>query len=216
MLPYLDHLWLYFVLLVGIIAVPGMDMLLVMANALSGGRRAGLAATAGIMLGGATHTLIGLAAVTLLSQLIPQLFTAMLVIGSLYMMWIGYTLARSHIEVDHVSAVSRRPISRVFWQGYLTCIVNPKAWMFIMSVLPQFLKPSFGPLLPQAIVMGVMTIVTQGVIYGGLATAAARSRDALVGNPSITVWIGRAAGWMLIAVAAFALWEALVAAPRPV
>ena len=53
MLAYLEHLWLYFVLLVGIVVVPGMDMMFVLANALTGGRRAGLAATAGIMLGGA-------------------------------------------------------------------------------------------------------------------------------------------------------------------
>ena len=52
-------LWLYFVLLVGIIVVPGMDMLFVLANALSGGRQAGIAATVGIMLGGICHTIFG-------------------------------------------------------------------------------------------------------------------------------------------------------------
>ena len=81
--------------------------------------------------------------------------------------------------------------------------------MFVMSVVPQFLKPEFGPLLPQAIVMGVMTVTVQAAIYGGLALAALKSRDALVSNPATTIWIGRAAGWMLIAVAAFTLWEAV-------
>lgn len=208
-MEYVQHLWLYFVLLVGIILVPGMDMMFVLANALVGGRQAGLAATTGIMLGGATHTVIGLAAVALLSKYIPQLFSVMLVAGSLYMMWIGLALARSHIEVDQVSAAFRKSVSRIFWQGYVTCIVNPKAWMFVMSVVPQFLKPAFGPLLPQALVMGAMTILTQGAVYGGLAIAAVRSREALVSNPSTTVWIGRIAGWLLIAVAAFTLWEAL-------
>lgn len=208
-MEYFQHLWLYFVLLVGIIVVPGMDMMFVLANALVGGRRAGMAATAGIMLGGAAHTVIGFAAVALLSQLVPKVFNVMLIAGSLYMMWIGYTLIRSHVTVDSVGRTTEKPVAKIFWQGFLTCIVNPKAWMFVMSVVPQFLKPDYGPLLPQAIVMGIMTIAVQAAIYGGLALGALRSRDALVKNPQTTVRIGQAAGWLLVVVAAFTLWEAL-------
>lgn len=70
-MTYFEHLWLYFALVAGIVIVPGMDMLFVLANALVGGRRAGMAATAGIMLGGAAHTVIGLALVIVLATLIP-------------------------------------------------------------------------------------------------------------------------------------------------
>src|SRR5437899_11483956 len=49
-MSYTENLWLFFILLFGIIAVPGMDMLFVLANALTGGGNRGLAATAGIML----------------------------------------------------------------------------------------------------------------------------------------------------------------------
>lgn len=208
-MAYFEHLWLYFVLLVGIIVVPGMDMLFVLANALVGGRPAGIAATAGIMLGGLCHTAIGFAAVVVLTELIPSLFTPMLIVGSLYMMWIGWTLARSAIEVDHVGRVATKPLGAVFVQGLVTCLVNPKAWMFVLSVVPQFLKPEYGPLVPQAVVMGIMTVAVQAAIYGGLAFAALKSREALVSNPSTTIWIGRAAGWLLMAVAAFTLWEAV-------
>lgn len=58
-MTYAENLWLYAVLVFGIVVVPGVDMLFVLANALTGGRRAGLAATAGVMLGGAAHTLFG-------------------------------------------------------------------------------------------------------------------------------------------------------------
>lgn len=210
-MAYFDHLWLYFVLLVGIIIVPGMDMMFVLANALVGGKRSGMAATAGIMLGGIAHTIIGFAAVALLSKLLPQLFSVMLVAGSLYMMWIGWTLARSAITVDGIDKAQDKPLATIFLQGFITCIVNPKAWMFVMSVVPQFLKPEFGPLLPQAIVMGVMTVTVQAAIYGGLALAALKSREALVTNPATTIAIGRGAGWLLIAVAVWTLWESVSA-----
>ncbi len=161
-MAYFEHLWLYFILLVGIIIVPGMDMMFVLANALTGGRRAGLAATAGIMAGGATHTVIGLAAVAILSRFLPPVFSAMLVIGSLYMLWIGWQLSKSSIEVDTVETAARKPVGRVFGQGLITALVNPKAWMFVMSVFPQFMKPDYGPLLPQALAMGILTISVQG------------------------------------------------------
>ena len=56
-MTYSENLWLFFLLLTGIIVVPGMDMVFVLASALSGGRKAGLSATFGIMAGGLVHTL---------------------------------------------------------------------------------------------------------------------------------------------------------------
>jgi len=206
---YFEHLWLYFALVAGIVIVPGMDMLFVLANALVGGRRAGMAATAGIMLGGAAHTVIGLALVIVLATLIPAVFNVMLVAGSLYMMWIGRSLLRSTIQIDAIEIERPRPVGRIFLQGLITCLVNPKAWMFVLSVFPQFLKTEYGPLLPQAVVMGIMTVVVQGSIYGGVALAAVKGRGALVSNPAATIWIGRGAGALLLAVAAITLYEAI-------
>lgn len=206
---YATALWLYFVLLVGIIVVPGMDMFFVLANALTGGRQAGLAGTAGIMLGGICHTLFGTVFVVGLSNLVPAISTAMLVVGSLYMLWIGLSLLRSTIEVHSVAKAARRPIPAIFAQGLLTCILNPKAWLFVLAVFPQFMKPEYGPIALQALVMGAMTIAVQMVVYGGLALAAGKGREALTGHPGATVWIGRCAGALLMAAAVFALSEAL-------
>ena len=56
-MTYSENLWLFFLLVSGIIIVPGMDMVFVLASSLSGGRKAGLSATFGIMAGGLVHTL---------------------------------------------------------------------------------------------------------------------------------------------------------------
>lgn len=204
-MTYLENLWLFTLLLAGIIIVPGMDMIFVTANALTGGRRAGVAATSGIMLGGAFHTLFGTIAVTALSTLVPQLAGPMLVIGSAYMIWIGYTLAKSAIVIDGIEASKLHRTARIFTQGLITCLLNPKAWAFILAVYPQFMRPEYGPFWQQALVMGALTLMLQAAVYGGLALAAAKGRDALVSKPEITIWIGRAAGWLLMAVAALLL-----------
>jgi threonine/homoserine/homoserine lactone efflux protein len=204
-MSYGENLWIYFLLLAGIIVVPGMDMMFVLANALTRGRRAGIAATLGLMVGGVCHTLFGTVAVAGLSRLIPTVSGVMLIAGSAYMMWIGLTLARSSIVVDRVDDGLVRSSRTVFGQGIVTCLLNPKAWLFILAVYPQFMSPIYGRLWPQAVVMGTMTVATQFVVYGGLALAAARGRDALVTNPGLTIWVGRAAGLLLMAVAAYTL-----------
>lgn len=206
-MTYTENLWLFSLLLAGIIVVPGMDMIFVIANGLTGGRRAGIAATTGIMLGGAFHTLFGTVAVTVLATLVPQLAAPMLIIGSAYMIWIGYTLAKSAIVVDDIEASRLHRTARIFGQGLVTCLLNPKAWLFILAVYPQFMRPQYGPFWQQALVMGALTLALQGLVYGGLAIAAAKGRDALVSKPGITIWIGRAAGWLLVAVAVLMLVE---------
>lgn len=202
-MTYVENLSLFFVLLTGIIAVPGMDMIFVLANALTGGRRAGLAATFGMVAGGACHTLFGTLAVAGLSRLIPAVSGPMLMIGSAYMIWIGITLVRSSVVVDAVEGTKIRSANIVFSQAVVTCLLNPKAWLFILAVYPQFMKPGFGPLWSQALAMGTMTALVQCVIYGGLALTAASGRDALVSNPRVTIWLARASGIGLVAIASY-------------
>ncbi|CDX37288.1 Lysine exporter protein (LYSE/YGGA) [Mesorhizobium sp. SOD10] len=208
-MSYAENLWLFFVLLFGIIAVPGMDMLFVLANALTGGSNRGLAATAGIMLGGAVHTLNGAIGVGLLMHFVPILFTPLLIAGAAYMAYIGISLMRSSITVGDDGPTGSRSAWKAFRQGLVTCLINPKAYLFILAVYPQFLKPAYGPIWMQATIMGLLTVATQAAIYGGLAVTAGRSRSLLVDNPGATILAGRAAGLLLFAVSIFTAWEGL-------
>src|SRR5438128_2696067 len=105
-MTYAQNLWIFFALLFGIIIVPGMDMMFVLANALTGGRRLGLAATAGVMAGGLAHTAFGALGVGVLLKLAPALFTGMLLAGAAYMAWIGLSLARSTIAIGAIEGAA--------------------------------------------------------------------------------------------------------------
>lgn len=204
---YAENLWIFTALLFGIIVVPGMDMLYVMTNALTGGRRAGFAAVFGIMLGGMVHTLTGTLGVSVLSFVMPWLRDPLILIGAAYMVWIGYGLIRSMITVDAVGTVKRRPLPVIFRQGLVTCLINPKAYLFIMAVYPQFMKLQYGSLWRQAVIMGLLTILMQFAIYGVIALAAATSRDFLLTNRAATIYTGRAAGLLIILAALWTAWE---------
>lgn len=209
-MEYTAHLWLFALVLFGIIVVPGMDMVFVLANALAGGTRAGLAAIFGIMLAGLVHTLTGTLGVTILAAILPQLFLPMLLAGAAYMIWIGLGLMRSSIVVNEVEGGAERSLFSTFGRGFLTCMLNPKAWLFVLAVIPQFMKPAYGSLLQQATVMGLMTIVLQFLVYGMVALGAGRARSLLTGNATATVAVGRAAGALIVLAALFTAWEGWV------
>jgi threonine/homoserine/homoserine lactone efflux protein len=201
-MTYAQNLWLFAVLVFGIIAVPGMDMFFVIANALTGGRARGLMATAGVMTGGVFHTIFAALFVGATTALPPYVFTAILIAGAAYMAWIGWTLVRSSITVSSLGSEGAGSMRQAFMQGFVTCVLNPKAYMFTLSVYPSFMLPSYGPVWSQALAMGLITVVTQAIIYGGLGLAAAKSRDFLTGFPGVTIWIGRVAGALFLIVAA--------------
>jgi threonine/homoserine/homoserine lactone efflux protein len=125
------------------------------------------------------------------------------------MSWIGFTLIKSAITVDDFGKANTKSKWSAFRQGFITSILNPKAYVFILATYPVFIQPNYGPVWSQAMVMGVLTILTQFGIYGGLALAAAKSRDLLMSNPVVTISIGRGAGMMFILVAVLTVWHAI-------
>ena len=143
---------------------------------------------------------------------LPFLSKPLLIAGAPSMAYTGITLMRTSITIGHDGPAGSRSAWKAFYQGLMTCLINPKAYLFILAVYPQFLKPDYGPIWMQATVMGLMTIATQAAIYGGLAVSAGRSRELLVANPRATVLAGRAAGLLLFAVSVFTAWEGLRAA----
>lgn len=205
---YSENLWIFFTLLFGIIIVPGMDMALVLANSLSNGRSSGLAATAGVMTGGLLHSLYAALGVGALLHFFPALFNILLIAGAVYVAWIGYALLRSSIVMKDAGAASATWLTRVFGQGIVTCLFNPKAYLFMLAIYPQFVKPEYGSVWMQALVMAAMIAAVQAGIYGSLALFAGRSRYWLQNNPGMTVIIGRSAGLLLIAIAALTLFRA--------
>ncbi len=208
-MSYAENLWLFFLVLFGIIILPGMDMLFVLASALTGGKRTGLSAASGMSAGGMVHSLYGALCVGMLAAWMRSLFLPLLVAGAAYMVWIGVGLMRSAITVNGDEAQASASVRKAFWRAVLTCLSNPKAYLFMMAIYPQFLKPDYGPIWMQGLVMGAMVAITQFTVYGALALTADKSRAWLVSSPAATIFIGRAAGFMLIAAALVTLWEAL-------
>jgi threonine/homoserine/homoserine lactone efflux protein len=196
------NLWLYFVVVFGIVALPGMDMAYVMGSSMLGGRRAGLAAVAGIVAGGVCHVAMGALGIAAVLQLWPPLYDIMLAAGAAYIGWMGWSLLRSSAMFEPGGLSAAVAPALAFRRALITSLVNPKAYMFMLAVFPQFLHPGQGAIWMQAGVLGLITWLTQATVYGGLAVAAGQASGWFQGNPQAAQWTARGMGVVLIGVAA--------------
>jgi threonine/homoserine/homoserine lactone efflux protein len=202
---HMDPLWLFALLSIGIMVVPGMDMAFVLSSALVDGRRAGFAAVAGMVAGAVVHVTMGALGIGLLLQVAPAAFNALLAAGALYVGWIGWSLLRSKVALGPAEGTPPRALERIFGKAALTCLLNPKAYLFTLAVFPQFLRPDRGPIATQAIAMWAIVATTQVVVYGAVAVGAARLRDSLDERPAAQARLGHAVGVLLLATAAWTL-----------
>jgi threonine/homoserine/homoserine lactone efflux protein len=197
------HLWLFFVFVLGIMILPGLDMAYILGSALAGGRKSGAMALAGVAAGGTCHTIAGVLGISVLLKLYPAAFRLLLLAGALYIAWIGLTILRSASVFHLHPATARRSPWGTFRQGMVTCLLNPKAYLFMLAVFPQFLRPEYGALWIQGVAMWLIILLGMAGVYGPLAYAAGSFRTWLEGNPASAVNVSRGVGAMFMVVAVF-------------
>ena len=200
-------LLLFAALVFGIVVLPGLDMAFVMGSSLTAGRRHGLAAVAGVVTGAACHVVLTTLGISVLLKVIPAAFNALLLAGALYIAWIGISLLRA----DSAFGIQRQGRAASAWvtfrRGTVTCLMNPKAYLFMLAVFPQFLHAEDGPLWSQSLVLWLIIASTQFAVYGAVALAAARARGWLVRRPGAGVAVARVVGTVLIGAALFTGFE---------
>lgn len=200
---HVEQLWLFFALVFGIMVLPGLDMAFVLGSTLAGGRRRGFAALAGVVAGGVCHVVMTALGISVLLKWIPGAFNALLLAGALYIAWIGLSLMHSDAAPTMRPDAPRRSHAATFRQGMLTCLLNPKAYLFMLAIFPQFLRPEHGPIAMQALVLWLIIALNQLCVYGGLALIADRARAWLQGKPTAGMLATRCVGALLIAAAMF-------------
>lgn len=199
-MTHAPQLWVFFVLVFGVVLLPGMDMAFVLASALTGGRRAGFYAVAGIVTGGAFHVAMATLGLSVVVTLIPGALRALLLVGSLYTAWIGISILRAaSVVLPDAEAVAARV---VFRRAAGTNLSNPKAYLFTLAVIPQFVRPQ-GNLWFQALVLWLICAVNQVGIYGTLAVVAGQARSFLFRRPRVLVAVQRTVGVLLLIAAVF-------------
>lgn len=153
--------------------IPGPSVLLVIGQSLSRGTRAALACVVGDLSGGIvvmTASYLGLGLILAASS---SAFMILKWAGVAYMAYLGISqilVARRLTEISDIPVASTRGS---LGTGFLTGVLNPKAIMFYMAFLAQFIEPN-APQLPQFMILLVTSAVIVGVVLGGYALLAAQ------------------------------------------
>jgi len=182
-------LWgLFVVASVALLLTPGPAVLYIVARSVKQGRAAGLVSVLGIHLGTAVH--IAAAAVGLSALIVSSAFAFAIVkyLGAAYLIWIGIRTFMAKDPPPEAPAAPAEPLRRVFRDGFVVNLFNPKTAIFFLAFLPQFLDPARGALQAQILVLG-LTFMGLGVMSDAMyALAAGAAGDFVRRNRRLLRW----------------------------
>ena len=176
---------------------PGADMAYVVARSLAQGRKAGLVSALAITAGCCVH--VGLATIGLAALLAqsPLAFRVLQYAGAAYLVFIAWRLLRSAPDERQGAAAAAASLGRIFLQGVVTNVLNPKVALFILAFLPQFVDPARGPAWAQMLLLGGLFCISGTIVNGAIALMAARAGRAVGGSGRATRWLRRASAGIL-------------------
>lgn len=191
----------YLVVLAVATVMPGPTNMLIVANGMRHGVRAGLLNVAGTLVGLTVMIAVAGIGLTSLIELAGHWFTWLKLVGAAYLCWIGWKMIRMSGERQaHAAPAPRRGF---FLQGLLVSLGNPKQLLFFGALLPQFVDPAGSHVL-QITVLGVTALVFAAASDGSYAVASGSIGQRL--TPRLMRNIGRIGGGFLIG---GGLWVAL-------
>lgn len=190
-MPLPDPVHLAFFLAAALVLslTPGPGILYVAARTLAGGRGEGLASSFGTGLGGLVHVAAGAAGVSALMLASAEAFTALKLLGALYLIYLGiksWRAADLPLDAGRVAAAGSR---RAFREGMLVEAFNPKTAAFFLAFIPQFVAPAAGAgagsVALQFALLGLVCVVLNTSVDVGVAYAASGLRDRLIARPKL-------------------------------
>jgi len=189
------------------LAVPGPSVVYVVARATAHGRRAGLWSMAGLETGAALHVVAAAAGLAALLARSPALFDAVRWTGAAYLVWLGVRELRATRPRTRGEGAGEAPGPaaprrwRLFADGVLVDVLNPKTALFFLAFLPQFADPARGPVAPQLALLGGLFVGLAALVDSAYALLADRMSWRLRASEPARRRLGRASGGVYLALA---------------
>jgi threonine/homoserine/homoserine lactone efflux protein len=172
-LPAASTVFAFALLCLGMSLTPGPNMMYLVSRSICQGRRAGLVSLGGVGLGFLVYMLAAAFGITALLLAVPLAYDGLRLTGAAYLLYLAWQAlrpgGRSPFQVRDLPVDSNR---RLFAMGLVTNLLNPKAAMMYLSLLPQFIDPARGNVLTQSLALGSLQIIISLSLNALIATAA--------------------------------------------
>jgi threonine/homoserine/homoserine lactone efflux protein len=180
---------------------PGADFLFILGRSAAGGFGAGVRAALGVGAGCCVHMMAAALGLSALLATSAAAFSAVKWAGAAYLVYLGVALLRKRGGfATHMS--ERREVTsmrRVFWQGFLTNVLNPKVALFFLAFVPQFIDTGSSTKIQAFLLLGVIFNINGtawNVFVAWSASALTRRLDA---TARIGLWVNRCLGALFVA-----------------
>jgi threonine/homoserine/homoserine lactone efflux protein len=205
-MPSLATLALFSLAAVALAVVPGPAVTYIVTQSVDKGRRAGLVSALGVATGGLVHVAAATIGLSALIASSATAFTVVKLVGAAYLILVGIRRIRSHEDEEDQADTPPAPLRKLYVQGVVVNVLNPKTALFFLAFLPQFVDPGRGSVALQIGALGcvfVLIALCSDTLYAltadALATrmrrsgAAARLRRWVSGGIFIALGISAAA-----------------------
>ena len=188
-MPATSTLFAFALLSLGMVLTPGPNMMYLVSRSICQGRRAGLVSLGGVGLGFLVYMLAAAFGITALLFAVPLAYDGLRLAGAAYLLYLAWAAlkpgGRSPFQVRDLPVDSNR---RLFAMGLVTNLLNPKAAMMYLSLLPQFIDPARGNVLTQSLALGCLQIIISLSLNALIASAAG----------TIATFLGSRPAWMVV------------------
>ncbi|MEQ8667224.1 MAG: LysE family translocator [Rhodospirillales bacterium] len=177
-----------------VLIVPGPGVLYVVTRSAAHGFRAGLSSTLGLSAGAFVHVIFAALGLSALLVASATAFGVVKIAGAAYLAYLGIRTIFFEREAPLERVPGALPHRRLFADGVVISIFNPKLAVFFLAYLPQFVVPAAGNVTAQILMLGVIYCALSIVSDGAYALLAGRIRDRLTGSERARRWTRRLSG----------------------
>ncbi|PPJ48074.1 LysE family translocator [Rhizobium sp. KAs_5_22] len=183
-MPSSSSLIAFALICLGMVLTPGPNMIYLVSRSICQGPAAGLVSLGGVALGFVFYMLMSALGITVLVMAVPFAYEALKFAGAAYLLWLAWQAVRpggrSPFQVRDLPKDSPR---KLFMMGLVTNLLNPKAAVLYLSLLPQFVDPTLGSVLLQSVVLGASQIAISVTVNAMIALMAGSIALFLAGRP---------------------------------
>jgi threonine/homoserine/homoserine lactone efflux protein len=200
-MPSPSTLALFAVAAVTLLVIPGPAVLYIVTRSVDQGRAAGLASVCGVHVGTLVHVAAAALGLSALLVSSASAYHAVRWLGAAYLIWLGVRRLLAHDEPSGPVKdrdASRRGLCRIFAQGVVVNVLNPKTALFFLAFLPQFVDVSRGSVPFQVVVLGVAFVLLGLVSDGTYAVLASTGAGWLRRRPRVARTSRLVSGGVLI------------------
>lgn len=164
---------------------PGPDIIYVLIQSISNGKKAGLVTSLGLVSGILVHTSLVAFGVSVLIKESETIFLIIKIFGAIYLFYLAFQVwkSKSDISLDH-DKVNINNTTSLFRKGFIMNVLNPKVTIFFLAFFPGFLWDTEGNLIFQFYFLGFIFMLQALLIFGTTALLAGKTFDFLQNYPA--------------------------------